>query len=924
MFDDAYMPANSGEGSEEQANYLQNAINTSLPLSGYVPKPNISASQQNALNNVTIDGQTDAQRKEIADLNLAAQSYSDSYGANKTGAYTPTNLSSSSGTNFQDALKNITGFIQQNKGILSAGALASALSNNGGGGGQSAVGIPSLVANRMQVPGTNDPYRVPGSSGRQYFTDTVYSDPSQQTTAQGLIQAQAQAIAANQPNAPIPRFAMPYNKKPAGVASLPSTTDLASQLQSAYSANNIGAVNNILSSNNLDATALQKLIPTITPGDLTMLASKGVNIPTLPVTPAVIPAVTPVVAPSKTPITPVSPVVPATVATAPVSDQLTKAWAGGTKPDVATINKLITDNKLDVTGLQKMFPSIVAGDLQALTTAGVNIPGYTAPATGVASLPAATTATTPAASTGYTPYTQQEIQQYFANPANAGVNVDYVTQQFHADPAAVMAAIQAMAPAPNNAIAQAAQAYTPAAPAPSYNNYSNSDIANYLAANGIDVGNAAQVAAAVKATNANPQAVSNYIASNYSNEAAAGGLMGYAGGGKAKQPRYLSGDTDGMADEINTTIDDRERAKLSHGEFVIPADVVSHMGNGNSDAGAKKLYDMMSKIRKARTGNPKQGKQINPDKFTGGIAGYAMGGKVQHFLAGSESPVSSGATPGIAGLTNTGGQRSDTLSPYVAPYVTQMLGQGQALANAPMQTYQGPLTAGQSALQNQQFAGLSEMAQTGYDPMDYQSQNFGTAQANQYMNPYLSASLAPQLSELQRQAQINNTMDASKLTGAGAYGGGRQAVLMGEQNRNLLDKSNQLIGSGYNTAYSNAMSQFNADQARQAAAQQNTEASRQFSANQGIKTLDMLGQAGAAQRDIAQQGISADQGQFKEQQLYPYQQLAFQQSLLGGLPISTATTTPNAMSDTGNILAAMGVATNDKTMAQLKQLLGIG
>lgn len=897
----------------------ESPITASLPLSGYVPKPNISASQQNDLNNVTIDGQTDAQRKEIADLNEAAKSYSSSYGANQTGAYAPTNLSSSSGTNFQDALKGITSFIQQNKGILSVGALASALSGGGGGGGQSAVGVPSLVANRMQVPGTNDPYRVPGSSGRQYFTDTVYSDPSQQTTAQGLIQAQAQAIAANQPNAPIPRFAMPYNKKPTGVASLPSTADLASQLQSAYSANNIGVVNNILAKNNLDAAALQKLIPTITPGDLTMLASKGVNIPTLPVDPK---------APAT--VAPVAPVVPASL----VPDQLTKAWAGGTKPDVATINKLITDNKLDVTGLQKMFPSIVAGDLKALAAAGVNIPGYTAPATGVASLPAATTgggispiaglinaASTPAASTGYTPYTQQEIQQYFSNPANAGVNVDYATQQFHADPAAVSAAIQAMAPAPNNALAQAAQTYNPAAP--SYNNYSNSDIANYLAQNGIDVGNAAQVAAAVQATNANPQAVSNYIASNYSNEAAAGGLMGYAGGGEAKQPRYLSGDTDGMADEINTTIDDRERAKLSHGEFVIPADVVSHMGNGNSDAGAKKLYDMMSKIRKARTGNPKQGKQINPDKFTGGIAGYAMGGNVKGYAGPDGSTVSSGTTPGIAGLTNTGGQRSDTLSPYVAPYVTQMLGQGQALANAPMQTYHGPLTAGQSALQNQQFAGLSEMAQTGYDPMDYQSQNFGTAQASQYMNPYLSASLAPQLSELQRQAQINNTADAARLTSGGAYGGGRQAVLMGEQNRNLLDKSNQLIGSGYNTAYSNAMSQFNADQARQAAAQQNTEASRQFSANQGIKTLDMLGQAGAAQRDIAQQGISADQGQFKEQQLYPYQQLAFQQSLLGGLPISTATTTPNAMSDTGNILAAMGVATNDKTMAQLKQLLGI-
>ncbi|NDG33550.1 hypothetical protein EB118_26280, partial [bacterium] len=56
-------------------------------------------------------------------------------------------------------------------------------------------------------------------------------------------------------------------------------------------------------------------------------------------------------------------------------------------------------------------------------------------------------------------------------------------------------------------------------------------------------------------------------------------------------------------------------AALSDGEFVIPADVVSHLGNGNSNAGAKRLYEMMDRIRGARTGNAKQGKQINPNKF---------------------------------------------------------------------------------------------------------------------------------------------------------------------------------------------------------------------------------------------------------------------------------------------------------------------
>lgn len=93
---------------------------------------------------------------------------------------------------------------------------------------------------------------------------------------------------------------------------------------------------------------------------------------------------------------------------------------------------------------------------------------------------------------------------------------------------------------------------------------------------------------------------------------------GYAEGGLASvapQGMYLGGSTDGMADQIPATIDNRQPAALSDGEFVIPADVVSHLGNGNSDAGAKQLYGMMDRIRKARTGTTQQGKQINPNKF---------------------------------------------------------------------------------------------------------------------------------------------------------------------------------------------------------------------------------------------------------------------------------------------------------------------
>lgn len=96
---------------------------------------------------------------------------------------------------------------------------------------------------------------------------------------------------------------------------------------------------------------------------------------------------------------------------------------------------------------------------------------------------------------------------------------------------------------------------------------------------------------------------------------AAGGLSslgGYAAGGN---PRLLKGPGDGMSDNIPATIAGKQPARLADGEFVIPADVVSHLGNGSTEAGAKVLHQMMNKVRKARTGNSKQGKQINPRKF---------------------------------------------------------------------------------------------------------------------------------------------------------------------------------------------------------------------------------------------------------------------------------------------------------------------
>ena len=88
-----------------------------------------------------------------------------------------------------------------------------------------------------------------------------------------------------------------------------------------------------------------------------------------------------------------------------------------------------------------------------------------------------------------------------------------------------------------------------------------------------------------------------------------GGIAALAKGGLP--PRYLRGGGDGMSDSIKANIEGKQEARLADGEFVVPADVVSHIGNGSSNAGAKKLYAMMNRIRKSRTGKTRQAPEVN-------------------------------------------------------------------------------------------------------------------------------------------------------------------------------------------------------------------------------------------------------------------------------------------------------------------------
>jgi hypothetical protein len=266
----------------------------------------------------------------------------------------------------------------------------------------------------------------------------------------------------------------------------------------------------------------------------------------------------------------------------------------------------------------------------------------------------------------------------------------------------------------------------------------------------------------------------------------------------------------------------------------------------------------------------------------------------------------------------TGTAQQSTLSEWAGPYVTDMLGKAQAISNTPYQTYQGPMTAGASELQSNVFQGLGNLAfptnlgQSFSSTSAYQPPSFGpgatgavspgttggtggmtqptgpTGIASQYMNPYLQAVLDPQLAELRRQNDITNMNTNAKLTGQGAFGGGRQAIMNAENNRNLMQEMNKTVGTGYANAYDKAMQQFNTEQGQ-------------------AKTLaDMMSQAGGQQREIEQQGITADYNEFLAQRDYPMKQTQYLQSMLQGLPISTVSSTQLPQSGIGQLTSTVG------------------
>ena len=244
-----------------------------------------------------------------------------------------------------------------------------------------------------------------------------------------------------------------------------------------------------------------------------------------------------------------------------------------------------------------------------------------------------------------------------------------------------------------------------------------------------------------------------------------------------------------------------------------------------------------------------------------------------------------------------------SLSNWVGPYVTEMLGRGQALATQPYQSYAGPLTAGESAAQTAAFQGIAGLAVPTEQMGAFTPQQFSAEQAQSYMNPYLMSALQPQIDEARRQAEIQRVQDAGRLTQAGAFGGSRQAIMESELNRNLLQNLSGITGQGYSQAFDRAQQQFNVEQGRGLEAQNLT---NQY----GLAALARQADLGAQQRGIESEGVAADYAQFQEERDFPYKQVQYMQSLLQGLPLAAQSYSYQQPSALSNILSTTGGLTD--------------
>jgi len=250
-------------------------------------------------------------------------------------------------------------------------------------------------------------------------------------------------------------------------------------------------------------------------------------------------------------------------------------------------------------------------------------------------------------------------------------------------------------------------------------------------------------------------------------------------------------------------------------------------------------------------------------------------------------PQDSGGGGGGGQPANTTSAQTQTqdLPDWAKPYAQDVLSKGKAVTDVsqnPYQAYGGERVAGFSDLQKQSQTGAGNI-QTG--PQGFQQDVGG------YMNPYMNQILAPRLAEANRQYDISGMQANTQATQAGAFGGGRQALMQAENERNRNMGLNQIYGQGLDTAFSNAQNQYN----------------QGF--GQNIQAIGLQNQLGGQQQAQTQKGLDVAQQDFLTQKNYPYQQLSYMANLVRGTPMgmNTQSQVYQAPPSTAQNLTALGL-----------------
>ena len=295
---------------------------------------------------------------------------------------------------------------------------------------------------------------------------------------------------------------------------------------------------------------------------------------------------------------------------------------------------------------------------------------------------------------------------------------------------------------------------------------------------------------------------------------------------------------------------------------------------------------------------------------------------------------------------------------WAKPYVRETVENALVQAKSPYQAYKGDRIAGFDPLQltaQQAVANITPSQQLGpatqyaasaglqagnvqYNPMLAQTGSFTQpGVAGQYMSPYTQNVIDIQNREAARQSEIQRNQNQAQAVGQGAFGGSRSAIVEAERQRNLAQMQGDIQQKGQQAAYEQAQNLYGNEQQRALQAQQQTEQSRQYGAGLGLQGLQtqlqaagQLGQlggqqfqqqtdiinalnaAGAQRQGMNQQRLSQDYQDFLTQKQYPYQQIAFANEMIKGVPTQTTqamyAAPPSMVSQLGGLgLAAYGL-----------------